>query len=93
MPVVRLRSDLPKQRAAGFQPGRCDDLEAWYDSPVLAGFEVYVSDFEGEWVETGLVDESGQPIMRFVPPSNLPVGFLWHDEEGNLRPSQDFEVF
>jgi hypothetical protein len=38
---------------------------------------------------TGLVTEAGEPIMAY-PPGRLPIGFLWRDEDGNLRPKHEF---
>lgn len=41
-----------------------------------------------EWEPTGLLDSSGQPIMAYLGRRD-PIGFLWHDENGELRPRDE----
>lgn len=42
-----------------------------------------------ERVDSGLPDQFGKPIMVFVRPRD-PLGFLWHDDNGALRPRHEF---
>lgn len=40
------------------------------------------------WRETGLFLPDGSPIEMRVGPD--PIGYLWHDDNGELRPRTDF---
>ena len=44
---------------------------------------------EAGWEPTGLLDQYGSPIMAYSGPD--PIGFLWHDENGSLKPRHLFD--
>lgn len=46
-------------------------------------------DPDDEVVNSGILDAQGNPILYSI--QRRPIGFLWHDEDGNLRPRHLFE--
>ena len=59
------------------------------DGTLLVGDTVFEEE-DGPLLEpSGLLGPDGQPILRYVPRKD-PIGFLWHDEEGSLRPRHYF---
>ena len=74
--------------AGGKAPKGCEDDDFYPAGPSSLTEIVHELDDEEPYF-TGLVTETGDPIMAY-PPSRLPIGFLWHDEEGNLRPKHEF---
>lgn len=36
---------------------------------------------EPAWVDTGLLDENGAPLMRYE--AGNPIGFIWPDDDSN----------
>lgn len=85
------RPPMPPRKfmAAGDSPRRKSPLahlDEDEDEDACCGAKsCIVFEDEGDgWVDSGLVNEYGQPIMSFR--GKDPIGFLWHDEDGALRP-------
>jgi len=58
--------------------------EDWYPSGSAGSVTVYV-DEGGDFASTGLVDANGDEILMRIREPKCPIGFLWHDADGELR--------
>ena len=53
------------------------------------GIEV-IEDGDPEWAESGVLGPDGGMIMVRVREEKWPIGYTWHDENGELRPKEWF---
>ena len=55
----------------------CPDTELFYAHHPPPGADFTVYDDTPEWVDTGLVDQYGEPIL--VGTDREPIGYLWSE--------------
>ena len=66
------------------RPPRSGAADSFHLDGIWTGYNAIVETCEPYQQETGLLDEYGRPIYVIVGPD--PLGFLWEDEYGDLRP-------
>ena len=69
---------------------RLYDPDLMPDGLPPGGITVIVDD-DLEWADTGLVSAEGEKITVRIREARAPCGYIWHDEDGELRPRTFFE--
>ena len=67
-----------------------DEDEFVEELGLLPNLTVYEK--EPDVIDTGLLDQYGNPITYIEASLYHPIGFLWHDAEGKLRLREEFQA-